>query len=168
MTLVMCELSNTYSFTGFTVNPNFPPLIPLIGTAIYVYGNAMIIFSVIPYLFDAFPPAATLSALTAAASARLIFAGVLPLLILQFFGAVTPKWALAIFGFISVATWPIPFVLFRYGAIWRSKSRYSHVPMSEPMNIPHRMPSHDEETGYENGMRGYSDNAVGSYGDARA
>ena len=108
----------------------------------------MVIFSIIPYLFDAFPPAGTLAALTAGASGRLLFAGALPLVILQFFTAVTPKWALYIFGFISIPIWAIPFVLFRYGPILREKSRYSSVNMAETMH--HQLPQHDEETAYHN------------------
>ena len=108
----------------------------------------MVIFSVIPYLFDAFPPAGTLAALTAAASGRLLFAGWLPLVILQFFTAVTPKWALYIFGFISIPIWAIPFVLFRYGPILREKSRYSRVSTGPAMH--HKVPQQDEETAYQN------------------
>lgn len=101
--------------------------IPVIGTAVYVWGNAMIIFSLVPYLFDAFPPAATLSALTAAATGRILFAGALPLVILQDFAGIGGNWALSLFGFISIALWPVPFVLFRYGKIWREKSSFSRV-----------------------------------------
>lgn len=107
----------------------------------------MILLSVVPYLFDAFPPAGTLSALTAAASGRLLFAAWLPLVILQFFTGVTPKWALFTFGFISIPIWAIPFVLFRFGPILREKSKYSKVPTTEPMQMK---PSHstDEESAY--------------------
>lgn len=96
----------------------------MIGTAVYVWGNAMIIFSVIPYIFDAYPPAATLSALTAAASARIFFAGALVLVIVQDLTGIGGAWALSIFGFISIALWPAPFVLFRYGKGWREKNRF--------------------------------------------
>jgi MFS transporter, DHA1 family, multidrug resistance protein len=108
----------------------------------------MVIFSVIPYLFDAYPPAGTLAALTAAASGRLLFAGALPLVILQFFTGVTPRWALYTFGFISIPIWAIPFVLFRYGPVLREKSRYSRVPAAEMMPMHRKTPSADEETGY--------------------
>lgn len=114
----------------------------------------MVIFSVIPYLFDAYPPAGTLSALTAAASGRLLIAGVLPLVILQFFTGVTPRWALYIFGFISIPMWAIPIVLFRYGPTLRSKSKYSKVDsmaMSHNMAAHQKRPSGDEETAYDNG-----------------
>lgn len=108
----------------------------------------MVIFSIIPYLFDAFPPAGTLAALTAAASGRLLFAGALPLVILQFFTAVTPKWALYIFGFISIPIWAIPFILFRYGPILREKSRFSRGSAGPAMH--HKIPQQDEETAYQN------------------
>ena len=106
----------------------------------------MVIFSVVPYLFDAFPAAGTLSALTAAATTRLLFAGTLPLVILQFFTGVTPKWALYIFGFISIPIWAIPIVLFRFGPTFREKSRLSRTTMSESK---HHKISQDEETAYE-------------------
>ena len=62
-------------------------------------------------------------------SRRLIAAGFLPLLILQDITALTPKWGLGVFGFISLAMWPIPFLLFFFGAGWRSKSKHSFVEM---------------------------------------
>ena len=144
---------------GTTVgNPKYPPVVPIIGTAVLVWGVAMVLFSVIPYLFDAFSPAGTLSALTAAATSRLLFAGLLPLVILQFLTGVTPKWAFYIFGFISIPIWAIPFVLFRYGPVLREKSRYSRLPggMSEGMAMHRKMPSQDEETAYD--RQAYSDN----------
>jgi MFS transporter, DHA1 family, multidrug resistance protein len=135
---------------GFTVNPQFQPTVPIIGTAFYIFGNASIIISIVPYLFDAFPPAGTLAALTSAASARLLFAGALPMVILYDITGLTPKWAFGIFGFISIAMWPIPFLLFRYGAVWREKSRYARVPSHEGTTIHRRLPSHDEEmTAYD-------------------
>ena len=91
------------------------------------------------------PPAGTLSALTAAASGRLLFAGALPLVILQFFTAVTPRWALYIFGFISLLMLSIPFVLFHWGPTFRAKSRYSRMEVVEPMEMgmPARPSSQD-------------------------
>lgn len=118
----------------------------------------MVIFSVIPYLFDAYPPAGTLSALTAAASGRLLIAGVLPLVILQFFTGVTPRWALYIFGFISIPMWAVPIVLFRYGPMLRSRSRYSKVPSAGTgghgvaAGAHQKRPSDDEETAYDAGV----------------
>ena len=104
----------------------------------------------IPYLFDAFPPAGTLSALTAAASGRLFVAGALPLVILQFFTGVTPKWALFIFAFISIPLWAVPVVLFKWGPQLRMKSRYSKVALTDEGRGHGHMKagSTDEETAY--------------------
>jgi len=98
-----------------------------------------------------------LSALTTAASARILFAGMFPMVILFDITALAPKWAFGIFGFISIAMWPIPFLLFRYGPTWRAKSRYSRVPMAmhggETMH--RKIPSHDGEmTAYDRSAMG--------------
>jgi DHA1 family multidrug resistance protein-like MFS transporter len=49
--------------------------------------------SIISYLFDAFPPPATLSALTIAASLRLLVAAAIPLVIIQDITALGGSWA---------------------------------------------------------------------------
>lgn len=103
----------------------------------------------IRYLFDAFPPAGTLAALTAAASGRLIVAGALPLVILQSFTAVTPKWALFIFAFLSIPLWAIPAVLFKWGAKLRMKSRYSRIDGMVGGHGHAKVPSRDEDTSYQ-------------------
>jgi DHA1 family multidrug resistance protein-like MFS transporter len=118
---------------GWTAMPQTAFEVPVIGTAVYVWGNAMIVFSLVPYLFDAYPPAATLSALTVAASGRIFFAGGLALVIIQDFTGIGGKWALSIFGFISIALWPVPFALFRYGKIWRENSRFVRASQSAQM-----------------------------------
>ena len=125
------------------------PIVPIIGTACFVMGVFMNIGSVIPYLFDAFPPAGTLAALTAAATGRLFIAGALPLVILHFFTGVTPRWALFIFGFISIPLWAVPVVLFKWGPKLMSKSRYSRIAasMAGHEHAPKAV-SHDEETTY--------------------
>lgn len=107
--------------------------------------------SLVTYLFDAYPPAGTLAALTAAACTRIAFAGIIPLVIVQgmrhpsFFAIVvtyatkidilltvivaftniTGAWALSIFGFISIPLIAIPFVLYKWGPALRARSPYS-------------------------------------------
>ncbi|KAK5732056.1 hypothetical protein LTR17_010892 [Elasticomyces elasticus] len=141
---------------GWTVSPDFSPIVPIIGTAVYIFGNASIIISIIPYLFDAFPPAGTLTALTSAASGRILFAGFLPVVILYDITALTPKWAFGTFGFVSIAMWPIPFLLFRYGATWRAKSRYSKVSMAmhDGEAIHRKLPGRDSVTTQDSGATG--------------
>ncbi|KAK5711510.1 hypothetical protein LTR17_018338 [Elasticomyces elasticus] len=94
-------ITTSLFWIGWTVSPNFSSTVPIIGTMVYIFGNASIIISIIPYLFDAFPPAGTLTALTSAGSGRILFAGFLPMVILYDITALTPKWAFGIFGFIQ-------------------------------------------------------------------
>ncbi|KAK3656307.1 hypothetical protein LTR56_003008 [Elasticomyces elasticus] len=144
-------ITTSLFWIGWTVSPDFSPIVPIIGTAVYIFGNASIIISIIPYLFDAFPPAGTLTALTSAASGRILFAGFLPMVILYDITALTPKWAFGTFGFISIAMWSIPFLLFRYGATWRAKSRYSKASMAmhDGEAIHRKLPGRDSVTTHD-------------------
>ena len=122
-------VSTALFWIGSTVgNPAFVPLVPISGTAVFVAGVTMNLASVIPYLFDAFRPAGTLSALTAAACTRVLFAGALPLVILHFFTAVTPPVALYILGGISIALWAVPAVLLWFGGGMRERSFFAGAP----------------------------------------
>ncbi|KAF2462132.1 major facilitator superfamily domain-containing protein [Lineolata rhizophorae] len=118
---------------GFTADPSIHYLSPILGTTLYVWGNLMIVISMITYLFDAYPPAGTLSALTLQACLRLALAGFLPLVILTMFTDLTGKWALSIFGFISIPLIAIPFILFKFGARMRMRSKYSAGRMVVPV-----------------------------------
>ncbi|KAI9871535.1 MAG: hypothetical protein M1830_002778, partial [Pleopsidium flavum] len=68
---------------AWTASPNIKWPSPVLGTLLYVWGNMSVLISGVSYLFDAYPPRGTLSALTAAASFRLTLAAALPLVILQ-------------------------------------------------------------------------------------
>jgi MFS transporter, DHA1 family, multidrug resistance protein len=112
-------------WVGWTADPKISFYAPITGTAIYVWGNMSVLTSLISYLFDAYPPAGTLSALTAAASFRLICAAIVPIFILDMFANLTGAWALSTFGFISAAMIPIPLALYKFGADLRARSKYS-------------------------------------------
>ncbi|MCJ1382293.1 hypothetical protein MMC17_005406 [Xylographa soralifera] len=114
---------------GWTASPTIRWPSPVLGTLLYVWGNQSVLSSLIPYIFDAYPPAGTLSALTAAASVRLALAAFLPLVILQMFTNLTGAWALSLFGFLAAAMLPIPWVLYKWGAQWRAKSKHGHEKM---------------------------------------
>ena len=111
---------------GFTTAPTFSYFSPIFGTAVYVWGNAMGLISLISYLFDAYPPAGTLSGLTVAASFRLACAGIVPIFIKDIIAGITGAWAFGTFGFISLFTLLLPFVLFFFGPSLRARSRYSN------------------------------------------
>ncbi|KAF2109930.1 major facilitator superfamily domain-containing protein [Lophiotrema nucula] len=134
---------------GWTADPKFNYLSPIFGTALFIWGGLSVLISLVTYLFDAYPPSGTLAALTAAACTRIVFAGIVPLLIVQAFTNITGKWTLAIFGFISIPCIAVPFVLYKWGPALRARSPYSrslsiHSQVPLPMQMP-RM----ESTSYE-------------------
>lgn len=123
-------IAGSLFWIGFTAGPNFNYLVPIFGTAVFVWGNAMILISFISYLFDAYPPAGTLSALTAAACFRLACAGIVPVFILDMITNLGGKWTYSIFGIISAVILVFPFFLYFSGAKLRARSPYSQGGMS--------------------------------------
>ncbi|KAI1118992.1 MFS general substrate transporter [Nemania sp. NC0429] len=112
-------------WVGYTADPGHSYYTPILGTAFYVWGSAMVVISYISYLFDAYPPQGTLSALTAAACFRLAAAGVIPIFILDMITHLGGKWAFGTFGIILAAFVPLPIFLYSFGARLREKSPYS-------------------------------------------
>jgi MFS transporter, DHA1 family, multidrug resistance protein len=108
-----------------TAKPTTNYIAPITGTAVYVWGSMCVLIGVISYLFDAYPPKGTLSALTAAACLRIAMAGIVPLIVIQGFMKTGPKWTLGAFGFVVLALIPIPFIIFFLGKRMRERSRYS-------------------------------------------
>ncbi|KAI9675674.1 MAG: hypothetical protein M1817_001041 [Caeruleum heppii] len=114
---------------AWTASPTTAWPVPVIGTAVYVTGNLLVLISFISYLFDAYPAKGTLSALTAAAVVRIVLAGFLPLVIIQMIMGLTGAWAVSLLGFVGVAMIPVPFVLFRWGPGMRGRSRFAACEM---------------------------------------
>jgi MFS transporter, DHA1 family, multidrug resistance protein len=110
---------------GNTAMPDIHYVAPIIGTAIYVWGSLSVIIGMVAYLFDAYPPKGTLSALTAAACFRIALAGIIPLIVIPSFMQATPKWTLGAFGFVILALTPVPYIMFFFGRRMREKSRYN-------------------------------------------
>ena len=114
---------------AWTASPRVHFLIPIFGTLVFIWGCALVLTSAISYLFDAYPPAGTLSALTAAACFRLVLAGLIPLVIIQMIMGLGGAWAVSTFGFISAALILIPIVVLVFGAKLRARSRYNGMTM---------------------------------------
>ena len=110
---------------GWTAKPTVHFITPVVGTAAYVYASLLILISIVTYLFDAYPAAGTLSALTIAAVARILTAAIVPIFALDLFAKVTGAWALSIFGFIGIGLLWIPFALFFFGRRLRERSRFT-------------------------------------------
>jgi uncharacterized membrane protein len=119
--------------------------VPIVGTGVYVYGSILCVISIVPYLFDAYPPAGTLSALTVAAVMRILLGAAIPLAILQMFNGLTGAWALSTFGFIGYAFMPLPFAMFFFGKRLRERSRFSRMLSihGNGMLNTHMMEKHD-------------------------
>lgn len=137
---------------GWTAKPSVSWASPVMGTGLFVWGNMMVLvrnclarlalslsskmlpadgpplqISIISYLFDAFAPPETLSALTIAASLRLLVAAAIPLVIIQDITRLGGGWAYSIFGFIAAALMVLPYLGYRFGSNARSKSRYNQA-----------------------------------------
>ncbi|KAI1747218.1 MFS general substrate transporter [Xylaria castorea] len=112
-------------WVGYSVDPTISYYAPIFGTAVYVWGSALVVISYISYLFDAYPPQGTLSALTAAACFRLAAAGIIPIFILDMITNLGGKWAFGTFGVILAAFVFFPIVLFFLGARFRARSSYT-------------------------------------------
>lgn len=115
---------------AYTAKPTVHYIIPIIGTGVYVWGNIMSLISFISYLFDAYPPAGTLSALTCAASFRLICAGIVPIFILNMITNLGGTRTYAIFGILSAIMHLVPDILYFFGAKIRARSPYTEGGMT--------------------------------------
>lgn len=125
-------------WVGFTANPQTHYLVPIFGTAVYVWGNAMVLISLISYLFDAYQPAGTLSALTAAACFRIACAGVLPIFITDILGALGGLWTFSMFAIITAFVGLAPFVLYATGRRLRTRSKYGNGLSTVMMELEER------------------------------
>ncbi|KAF1990291.1 MFS multidrug transporter-like protein [Aulographum hederae CBS 113979] len=114
-------------WVGWTADPMVSSYVPITGTGFYVYGNLCVLISLIPYIFDAYPPPGTLAALTLMACFRLACAGVVPLVVFYMFNNLTGAWALSTFGFISAPFILLPFAMFKFGPALRARSKFSNA-----------------------------------------
>lgn len=76
------------------------------------------------YLVDTYQAMGAASALAANGILRYTLGAVFPLFTLQMYKNLGIDWATSLLGFISVALIPIPWVLFKWGHLIRSKSNY--------------------------------------------
>lgn len=106
-------------WVGLTANPDYNDLVPIFGTGVYVWGNAMVLISLVSYLFDAYPPAGTLSALTVAACFRVACAGIVPIFIVDSIESIGAVWTFCMFAIITAVIGLCPFILYIFGSKWR-------------------------------------------------
>lgn len=137
-------------WTAYTASPNFDPIVPIAGTAVYVWGSMMVAvspfevvapslqkadhqqISIVSYFFDAYPKdASILSALTTMAVFRLFSAGIVAIFFLESIMKIGGPHSFVIFGslMIIMCFWPI--LLYLFGPQLRSRSRYSKTEQSK-------------------------------------
>ncbi|KAG8525999.1 uncharacterized protein KY384_000761 [Bacidia gigantensis] len=116
---------------AWAAKPNIHYIAPITGTAVFIWGCALALTSIISYLFDAYPAPGTLAALTAAACFRIILAGLIPLVIIQMIMGLTGAWAVSTFAFIGAVGMGVPWVLYFFGAGMRRRSVYAAREMAE-------------------------------------
>ena len=89
-------------------------IVPIIGTALFGFGNVTIFMCITSYLIDAFNVYAA-SALAASTVVRSVMGALLPLAGQSMYASLGLGWGNSLLGFIAVACIPVPWVLIKYG-----------------------------------------------------
>jgi hypothetical protein len=109
---------------GWTGEPPYPWIAPVIGLALIGTGFFMIFQAGLNYLVDTFQKYAA-SAVAANTFLRCCFAGAFPLVVTPLYHNVGVPWGTSIFGFFSILMIPMPFAFYKYGKALRAKSKWS-------------------------------------------
>ncbi|KIW97549.1 uncharacterized protein Z519_01133 [Cladophialophora bantiana CBS 173.52] len=110
--------------TGWTADPKYPWIAPVIGLYLTGLGFFTIFQAALNYLVDTFQKYAA-SAVAANTFLRSCFAAAFPLIVTPLYHNVGIPWGTSIFGFFAVALIPVPFVFFVFGKRIRAKSKWS-------------------------------------------
>jgi len=88
------------------------------------FGAFSLFLSTITYLVDTYKAGLAASALAANGFLRYTLGAVFPLFTVQMYTNLGVHWAGSVFAFLSLLLLPIPWVLFKYGKLLRSKSHF--------------------------------------------
>ncbi|KAG9787244.1 hypothetical protein KCU88_g2013, partial [Aureobasidium melanogenum] len=110
--------------TGWTADPKYHWIAPVIGLSMAGIGFFTIFQAALNYLVDTFQRYAA-SAIAANTFLRSCFAGAFPLIISPLYHNVGIPWGTSIFGFFAAALIPVPFFFFFYGKRIRMRSKWS-------------------------------------------
>ena len=111
---------------GWTMQYQVHWIVPLIGSAIYGFGQLAVFLCIMSYLIDAFGMYAA-SALAANTAVRSIFGAVLPLAEARIYSILGYGWGNSLLGFIVLALVPTPILLNRYGETLRKRFNASRI-----------------------------------------
>ncbi|KAH7204875.1 major facilitator superfamily domain-containing protein [Fusarium redolens] len=109
---------------AWTSRPWIHWIVPIIGSAIFGAGNALILTGIFTFLVEAYPVYAA-STLAANSFVRNLFAAGLPLFGNQMYTKMGYQWASSLIAFLTLALMPLPYIFLIYGKKIRAKSRHA-------------------------------------------
>ncbi|KAK5768491.1 GTPase-activating protein [Elasticomyces elasticus] len=109
---------------GWSARPDVHWIMPILGSAWFSIGSFFLFIAILNYLPDAYPNHIA-SVLAGNDLMRSSFGAAFPLFANAMYRNLGVAWASSMLGFISIAFIPIPFVLYKYGAVLRNK--YSKI-----------------------------------------
>ncbi|KAI0802119.1 major facilitator superfamily domain-containing protein [Xylaria sp. FL0064] len=109
---------------AWATRPSISPAVPILAIVIFGAGNINLFVSALQYTGDVYHRTNVASATSANSLARYGLAAVFPLFSLQLYQNLGVAWASSLYGFLSIALLPLPFLLFKFGKTIRNKSKY--------------------------------------------
>lgn len=114
----------SFFWFGWTSYPHISYWAPMLAGLAMGFSIVWIFLSLFNYIIDAYLFVAA-SALASSTVIRSLAGAGFPLFANQMYNSLNPRWASTLLGCIAVLLAPIPFVLIRYGATLRIKSKYA-------------------------------------------
>lgn len=112
---------------AWTSRRSIHSIVPTLAGVPFGFGLMWIFLGIMFYYAYSFPAAYVASAISANNLLRYLMASVFPLFTVQMYQKLHVGWATSLFGFISVAMIPIPFVFNRYGEQFRKRSQFGYT-----------------------------------------
>lgn len=109
---------------GWTTYTSIHWIVPIIGSALFGAGTLLAFMGMWTFLVESYPLYAA-SALAANSFCRNSFAAVFPIFGKAMYENLGYQWATFLLAMISLVMMPFPFIFYRYGDWFRSKSHYA-------------------------------------------
>lgn len=109
---------------AWTSDPSIHYMSPITAGVPFGFGLTFIFLGITNYLIDAYTIFAA-SVLAANTVLRSLFGAAFPLFTRSMYDSLGTQWASSVPGFLALAMVPAPFVLYKYGAVIRSKCVYA-------------------------------------------
>ncbi|KAI0426774.1 major facilitator superfamily domain-containing protein [Xylaria sp. FL1042] len=109
---------------AWATRPSISPAVSIFAIVIFGAGNINLFVSALQYTGDVYHRTNVASAASANSLARYGLAAVFPLFSLQLYQNLGVAWASSLYGFVSIALLPLPWLLFKFGKTIRNKSKY--------------------------------------------